>query len=62
MRQAAGTTVDHPFFARVWPVAVNHESRAVRALRRENLAGLSSRRGSTGNGHRRIVHCLSNRR
>jgi SAM-dependent methyltransferase len=50
MRQAAGTTVDHPFFARVWPVAVNHESRAVRFLRRENLAGLSGRVLEVGAG------------
>lgn len=50
MRRAAGTTVDHPFFARVWPVAVNHESRAVRALRRENLAGLSGRVLEVGAG------------
>jgi SAM-dependent methyltransferase len=50
MRQAVGTPVDHPFFARIWPVAVNHESRAVRALRQENLAGLSGRVLEVGAG------------
>lgn len=35
--------VDHPFFARVWPVVVAHEAKSVRDLRRENLAGLSGR-------------------
>jgi SAM-dependent methyltransferase len=43
-------TVDHPFFARVWPVAVNHEARAVRRLRQENLAGLSGRVLEVGAG------------
>lgn len=43
-------TVNHPFFARVWPVAVNHEARAVRHLRVENLAGLSGRVLEVGAG------------
>ncbi|OBI94832.1 phosphatidylethanolamine N-methyltransferase [Mycobacterium alsense] len=43
MTPAARSTVDHPFFARVWPIVAAHETEAVRALRRENLAGLSGR-------------------
>jgi SAM-dependent methyltransferase len=43
MTQAVECTVDHPFFARVWPVVTALETEAVRALRRENLAGLSGR-------------------
>jgi SAM-dependent methyltransferase len=43
MTQAVECTVDHPFFARVWPVVAALETEAVRALRRENLAGLSGR-------------------
>ena len=43
MTQAAARGVDHPFFARVWPVVAAHETEAVRALRWENLAGLSGR-------------------
>ncbi|OBK13869.1 class I SAM-dependent methyltransferase [Mycobacterium asiaticum] len=35
--------VENPFFARVWPVVAAHEAESVRALRRENLAGLSGR-------------------
>lgn len=35
--------IDHPFFARIWPFIVAHEAEPVRALRRENLAGLSGR-------------------
>jgi SAM-dependent methyltransferase len=40
---SAPSRVDHPFFARVWPVVVAHEAKPVRDLRRENLAGLSGR-------------------
>ena len=40
---AEESTLDHPFFAHVWPVVAAHETAAVRALRRENLAGLSGR-------------------
>ncbi|OBG39334.1 class I SAM-dependent methyltransferase [Mycobacterium sp. E3198] len=43
MTQVAESTIDHPFFARVWPVVAAHEAPAVRALRRENVAGLSGR-------------------
>jgi SAM-dependent methyltransferase len=42
--------IDNPFFARVWPVVVTHETEAVRALRRENLAGLSGRVLEVGAG------------
>jgi SAM-dependent methyltransferase len=35
--------VDNPFFARVWPVVAANEAQSIRALRRENLAGLSGR-------------------
>lgn len=44
------TVVDNPFFARVWPVVASHETEAVRALRRENLAGLSGRVLEVGAG------------
>jgi SAM-dependent methyltransferase len=50
MTRTAVPTVHHPFFARVWPVAVNHESRAVRTLRRDNLCGLSGRVLEVGAG------------
>ncbi len=42
--------VDNPFFARVWPVVATHEAKAIRALRRENLAGLSGRVLEVGAG------------
>ena len=35
--------VDNPLFARIWPVVAAHETEAIRALRRENLSGLSGR-------------------
>jgi SAM-dependent methyltransferase len=44
------TTIDNPFFARVWPVVATHETEAIRALRRENLAGLSGRVLEVGAG------------
>ena len=50
MTQAAARTVHHPFFARVWPVAVNHEAPVIRTLRQENLAGLSGRVLEVGAG------------
>jgi SAM-dependent methyltransferase len=50
MTSATATTLDNPFFARVWPVAAAHEAEAVRALRRENLAGLSGRVLEVGAG------------
>ncbi|MDT5225718.1 MAG: hypothetical protein QOG19_3125, partial [Mycobacterium sp.] len=42
--------VENPFFARVWPVFAAHEAESVRALRRENLAGLSGRVLEVGAG------------
>ncbi len=39
----ARSRVNNPFFARLWRVAVAHEAKPVRALRRENLSGLSGR-------------------
>ncbi|MGE2815520.1 class I SAM-dependent methyltransferase [Mycobacterium heidelbergense] len=40
---APASTVDNPFFARIWPLVAAREVEAVRSLRRENLAGLSGR-------------------
>lgn len=45
-----GVRVDHPLFARIWPVVAAHEAEAIRALRRENLAGLSGRVLEVGAG------------
>ena len=50
MTQATVSKVDNPFFARVWPVVATHETEALRALRRENLAGLSGRVLEVGAG------------
>jgi SAM-dependent methyltransferase len=50
MTQAAASRIDNPFFARVWPVVARHETEAVRALRRENVAGLSGRVLEVGAG------------
>ena len=50
MTQSTVSKVDNPFFARVWPVVATHEAQAVRALRRENLAGLSGRVLEVGAG------------
>ncbi len=50
MTRAGAVKVDNPFFARVWPVVASHETEAVRALRRENLAGLSGRVLEVGAG------------
>ncbi|OCB28734.1 phosphatidylethanolamine N-methyltransferase [Mycobacterium malmoense] len=44
------TAVDNPFFARIWPVVASHETESIRALRRENLAGLSGRVLEVGAG------------
>ncbi|MFZ1174697.1 MAG: class I SAM-dependent methyltransferase [Mycobacterium sp.] len=44
------TAIDNPFFARIWPVVAAHETEAVRALRRQNLAGLSGRVLEVGAG------------
>jgi SAM-dependent methyltransferase len=43
MTQTTASTVCNPFFARIWPIVVTHEAEAIRALRRENLGGLSGR-------------------
>jgi SAM-dependent methyltransferase len=42
--------IDNPLFARIWPVVATHEVEAVRALRRENLEGLSGRVLEVGAG------------
>jgi hypothetical protein len=39
----ATSTVDHPFFARLWTIVSGHEPESLRRLRQENLAGLSGR-------------------
>jgi protein-L-isoaspartate O-methyltransferase len=44
------TTVDNPFFARVWTVLSRHETEALKRMRRENLAGLSGRVLEVGAG------------
>ncbi|MGB8390431.1 class I SAM-dependent methyltransferase [Mycobacterium sp.] len=50
MTTVADSRVDNPFFARIWPVVAAHENEALRALRRENLAGLSGRVLEVGAG------------
>jgi SAM-dependent methyltransferase len=50
MTQVTASEIDNPFFARVWPLVVTHETAAVRALRRENLSGLSGRVLEVGAG------------
>jgi SAM-dependent methyltransferase len=47
---ASVSSVDNPFFARIWPVVAAREVEAVRALRRENVAGLSGRVLEVGAG------------
>jgi SAM-dependent methyltransferase len=47
---AAASTVDNPFFARLWPLVASHEVEAIRVLRRENLAELSGRVLEVGAG------------
>ena len=44
------TRMENPFFARVWPFLADHESEQVRAMRRENLAGLTCRVLEVGAG------------
>lgn len=44
------TAVDHPLFARIWPFVATHEVEAIRAMRRENLAGLRGRVLEVGAG------------
>jgi SAM-dependent methyltransferase len=46
----ANVTLDHPFFARIWPIIAAHETEQLRAFRRENLAGLSGRVLEVGAG------------
>jgi SAM-dependent methyltransferase len=47
---ASAATVDNRFFARIWPTIAAHEAEQIRALRRENLAGLSGRVLEVGAG------------
>jgi SAM-dependent methyltransferase len=47
---SAPVKVDNPFFARIWPTIAAHETEQIRALRRENLAGLSGRVLEVGAG------------
>ncbi|MGA9492148.1 MAG: class I SAM-dependent methyltransferase [Mycobacterium sp.] len=46
----SSTTLDHPFFARIWPTIAAHETEQMREFRRENLAGLSGRVLEVGAG------------
>jgi SAM-dependent methyltransferase len=50
MASSTADTVDHPFFARIWPAIAAHETEQMRELRRENLAGLSGRVLEVGAG------------
>jgi SAM-dependent methyltransferase len=50
MTSSTASTVDNPFFARIWPTIAAHETEKKRALRRENLAGLSGRVLEVGAG------------
>ena len=50
MTSSAPVKVDNPFFARIWPTIAAHETEQIRALRRENLAGLSGRVLEVGAG------------
>jgi SAM-dependent methyltransferase len=50
MTSSTSDTVDHPFFARIWPAIAAHETEQMRELRRENLAGLSGRVLEVGAG------------
>jgi SAM-dependent methyltransferase len=50
MTSSTADTVDHPFFARIWPAIAAHETEQMRELRRENLAGLSGRVLEVGAG------------
>lgn len=50
MTPSTPTTVHNPFFARIWPTIAAHETEQIRALRRENLAGLSGRVLEVGAG------------
>ncbi len=46
----SSTTLDHPFFARIWPTIAANETEQMRESRRENLAGLSGRVLEVGAG------------
>jgi SAM-dependent methyltransferase len=46
----SSTTLDHPFFARIWPIIAAHETEQMRETRRENLAGLTGRVLEVGAG------------
>lgn len=48
--KSAATTLDHPFFARMWTVMSAHETPLMRRLRSENLAALSGRVLEVGAG------------
>lgn len=50
MTSTSPASVHNPLFARIWPVIAAHETEATRALRRENLAGLSGRVLEVGAG------------
>src|SRR5271154_569549 len=50
MASSTADTVDHPFFARIWPAIAAHETEQMRKLRRENLAGLTGRVLEVGAG------------
>jgi SAM-dependent methyltransferase len=51
MASSNADEVDHPFFARIWPIIAAHEPRSMREARRENLAGLSGRILEVGAGN-----------
>jgi len=46
----SSSTVDNPFFARMWTVMARREPESIKRLRRENLAGLSGRVLEVGAG------------
>jgi len=50
MMSSTTVTVDHPFFARIWPTIAAHETEQMREFRRENLAELSGRVLEVGAG------------
>jgi SAM-dependent methyltransferase len=46
----SSTTLDHPFFARIWPAIAAHETDQMRESRQQNLAGLTGRVLEVGAG------------
>jgi protein-L-isoaspartate O-methyltransferase len=50
MTPSTAATVHNPFLALIWPAIAAHETEQLRALRRENLAGLSGRVLEVGRG------------